>query len=178
MMFNEYLDHSNQCGNYYSVVRKEEINLQQNDTTRFKQKWLEVSGCYNSNNTTSNTQPIDSNKKPFSTNINTKHELVNSSNSSTASSTSSSSSSPSPSTQQQYQYYNNQAFMQTSTYSSSSSSSNSNNKNGATNHYFDPSNTSSTSTINSVTNNPAQQVTPMQHQTKFYDVIYFLTLKF
>lgn len=176
-MFNEYLDHSNQCGNYYSVVRKEEINLQQNDTTRFKQKWLEVSGCYNSNNTTSNTQPIDSNKKPFSTNINTKHELVNSSNSSTASSTSSSSSSPSPSTQQQYQYYNNQAFMQTSTYSSSSSN-NSNNKNGATNHYFDPSNTSSTSTINSVTNNPAQQVTPMQHQTKFYDVIYFLTLKF
>ena len=43
-MFNEYMDHANQCASYYSHTRKEEINLQQADTNRFKQKWLEVSG--------------------------------------------------------------------------------------------------------------------------------------
>ena len=43
-MFNEYMDHANQCAGYYSVIRKEEVNMQQNETNRFKQKWLEVSG--------------------------------------------------------------------------------------------------------------------------------------
>ncbi len=43
-MFNEYMDHANQCAGYYSVTRKEEISLQQSETNRFKQKWLEVSG--------------------------------------------------------------------------------------------------------------------------------------
>ena len=36
-MFNEYVNHSNQCANYYNVVRKEEIKLQQSETSRFKQ---------------------------------------------------------------------------------------------------------------------------------------------
>ena len=44
MMFNEYMDHANQCAGYYSVTRKEEISLQQSETNRFKQKWLESSG--------------------------------------------------------------------------------------------------------------------------------------
>lgn len=44
MMFNEYMDHANQCAGYYSVTRKEEITLQQSETNRFKQKWLESSG--------------------------------------------------------------------------------------------------------------------------------------
>ena len=45
-MFNEYLNHSNQCASYYGVIRKEEIVAQQNDTARFKQKWLDISGSY------------------------------------------------------------------------------------------------------------------------------------
>ena len=48
-MFNEYLNHSNQCTNYYNVIRKEEINSQQNETNRFKQKWMEISSVYSSN---------------------------------------------------------------------------------------------------------------------------------
>ena len=71
-MFNEYMDHANQCATYYSVVRKDEINLQQNDTNRFKQKWLEVAGGSNvsSTNTYSNnptpppTQVSGSSKQP------------------------------------------------------------------------------------------------------------------
>ncbi|CAF0828116.1 unnamed protein product [Brachionus calyciflorus] len=46
MMFNEYVNHSNQCSNYYQVVRKEEIQMQQTDTNRFKQKWLDVNQTY------------------------------------------------------------------------------------------------------------------------------------
>ncbi len=46
-MFNEYMEHSNQCAGYYSVTRKEEVNIQQTDTNRFRQKWLESSGGIN-----------------------------------------------------------------------------------------------------------------------------------
>ena len=48
-MFNDYLNHSNQCANYYNVIRKEEINSQQNETNRFKQKWIEISSAQSSN---------------------------------------------------------------------------------------------------------------------------------
>lgn len=46
MMFNEYLNHSNQCSNYYSVVRKDDLQMQQADTNRFKQKWVDASQSY------------------------------------------------------------------------------------------------------------------------------------
>lgn len=46
MMFNEYVNHSNQCSNYYSVVRKEDVQMQQADTGRFKQKWMDVNQSY------------------------------------------------------------------------------------------------------------------------------------
>lgn len=46
MMFNEYVNHSNQCSNYYGVVRKEEVQMQQADTSRFKQKWMDVNQSY------------------------------------------------------------------------------------------------------------------------------------
>ena len=48
-MFNDYLNHSNQCANYYNVIRKEEINSQQNETNRFKQKWIEISSAQSAN---------------------------------------------------------------------------------------------------------------------------------
>jgi len=48
-MFNEYLNHSNQCTNYYNVIRKEEVNSQKIETNRFKQKWIEISSVYSSN---------------------------------------------------------------------------------------------------------------------------------
>jgi hypothetical protein len=48
-MFNDYLNHSNQCANYYNVIRKEEINIQQNETNRFKQKWIEISSAQSAN---------------------------------------------------------------------------------------------------------------------------------
>lgn len=46
MMFNEYVNHSNQCSSYYNVVRKEDVQMQQADTSRFKQKWMDVSQSY------------------------------------------------------------------------------------------------------------------------------------
>jgi hypothetical protein len=55
-MFNEYLNHSNQCANYYNVIRKEEVNSQKKETNRFKQKWIEISSVYSSNSNASSCQ--------------------------------------------------------------------------------------------------------------------------
>ena len=62
-MFNEYASHANQCANYYNVIRKEEINLQQAKTSEFKQKWLDVSGAYSS----ASTQSLNTNTAPQAT---------------------------------------------------------------------------------------------------------------
>ena len=192
-MFNEYLDHSNQCGNYYTVVRKEEINLQQNETNRFKQKWIEVSGYNSSSNVNVNVPsladkvvkppPLQQQQLFNSNNSNLKHELINSSVNSSAASSSSSSSSPSPSTQQQYQYLNShpqqqqqqhthytQGYnMQANTYAS-----NLNNKNGANSsqHFYDQNSTNNSITTTATTT-PApssNQAASMQHQQKYFDV--------
>lgn len=57
MMFNEYVNHSNQCSNYYNVVRKEDVQMQQADTSRFKQKWMDVSQSYPQQTHTAQYQP-------------------------------------------------------------------------------------------------------------------------
>lgn len=69
MMFNEYMDHANQCAGYYSVTRKEEISIQQSETNRFKQKWLEVSGNnYPPQAPQNPTPPPPGNSGPFNKN--------------------------------------------------------------------------------------------------------------
>jgi hypothetical protein len=54
-MFNEYIDRSKQCSSYYNIVRKDEITLQQNDTVRFKSKWLDVSTPISNSNSNLNS---------------------------------------------------------------------------------------------------------------------------
>jgi hypothetical protein len=65
MMFNQYMDHTNTCTNYYSsLARKEEITAQQADTNRFKQKWQDVSGVYSSIGSTNGSNVAGNSSNP------------------------------------------------------------------------------------------------------------------
>ncbi len=76
-MFNEYMEHSNQCAGYYSVTRKEEVNIQQTDTNRFRQKWLEASGGINYPTPPQNSTPPLAQSQFNNVNINTNNPSAN-----------------------------------------------------------------------------------------------------
>jgi hypothetical protein len=41
-MYNGFSAHSNTCSQHYAPIRKQEVNAQQAETQKFRQKWLET----------------------------------------------------------------------------------------------------------------------------------------
>lgn len=57
-MYNGFSAHSNTCSQHYAPIRKQEVNAQQADTQKFRQKWLET----NSNGATAvSSQSVNNN---------------------------------------------------------------------------------------------------------------------
>lgn len=72
-MYNGFSAHSNTCSQHYAPIRKQEVNAQQAETQKFRQKWLET----NSNGAAStvssqsvNNNPQQSNFLPTTNNLN------------------------------------------------------------------------------------------------------------
>lgn len=59
-MYNGFSAHSNTCSQHYAPIRKQEVNAQQAETQKFRQKWLET----NSNGATSSVSSQSVNNNP------------------------------------------------------------------------------------------------------------------